>query len=163
MVLHADSEDWLDWANAKADLCLRSVHKSFHWFCHAAAHILDEVPSLWCALLHYTPGIYAEGYIVFVRPFICSLVCTSVLFVELLQGFTCNQQNDLCAQRRLCTQWVAKSARFFMLTAKTDETGQIPRLICIFLLRMSFVGFVVPLPTYWVKFLVYDVIFFILP
>ena len=36
----------LDWANAKADLCLRSAHKSFCWFYHVAAHILDEVPSL---------------------------------------------------------------------------------------------------------------------
>ena len=114
--------------------------------------------------LHYTPGIYAEGYIVFVLSFDRSLVCTSVLFVELLQSFTCNQQNDLCAQRRLCTQWVAKSASFFMRTAKTDQTGQMPRLICSFLLRIShFVGFVMRLLTYWMKFLVYDVLFFILP
>ena len=27
---------------------------------------------------HYTPGIYAEGYIVFVFPFVCSFVRTSV-------------------------------------------------------------------------------------
>ena len=47
----------------------------------------------------YTPGIYAEGYIVFVfrfirsyvRSFICSFVRTSVTFVELLQSFTCKQ------------------------------------------------------------------------
>ena len=50
--------------------------------------------------------------------------------------FKCNQQNDLCAQRRLCTQWLAKSARFFMRTAKTDQTGQMPRLICVFQLIM---------------------------
>ena len=30
------------------------------------------------------------------------------------------QQNDLCDQRSLCTQWIAKSTRFFMRTAKTD-------------------------------------------
>ena len=30
----------------QADLRLPSAHKSFCWFCHAAAHILDEVPSL---------------------------------------------------------------------------------------------------------------------
>ena len=77
---------------------------------------------------HLCRGLYS--FRLFVRPFICSLVCTSVPFVELLQSFTCNQQNDLCAQRRLCTQWVAKSERFFMRTAKTDQTGQMPRLIC---------------------------------
>ena len=84
---------------------------------------------------HLCRGLYS--FRLFVRPFICSLVCTSVPFVELLQSFTCNQQNDLCAQRRLCTQWVAKSARFFMRTAKTDQTGQMPKLICVFLLRRS--------------------------
>ena len=92
-------------------------------------------------------GVYSFRF--FVRPFICSLVCTSVPFVELLQSFTCNQQNDLCAQRRQCTQWVAKSARFFMRTAKTDQTGQMPRLIYVFLLcRSHFVGFVMRLLTY---------------
>ena len=109
----------------------------------------------------FMPRVYS--FRLFVRPFIYSLVCTSVLFVELLQSFTCNQQNDLFAQRRLCTQWVAKSARFFMRTAKTDQTGQMPRLICVFLLRIShFVGFVMRLLRYWMKFLVYDVLFFIL-
>ena len=34
---------------------------------------------------YYTPGIYTEGYIVFVFPFIRLFVCTSVPFVELLQ------------------------------------------------------------------------------
>ena len=48
---------------------------------------------------HYTPGIYAAGYIVFVFPFVrsyvrsfvCSFVRTSVSFVELLQSFTYKQ------------------------------------------------------------------------
>ena len=30
----------------QADLRLPSAHKSLCWFCHAAAHILDEVLSL---------------------------------------------------------------------------------------------------------------------
>ena len=88
---------------------------------------------------HLCRGVYS--FRLSVRPFICSFVCTSIPFVKLLQSFTCNQLNDLCAQRRLCTQWVAKSARFFMRTAKTDQTGQMPRLICVFLLRMSFCWF----------------------
>ena len=34
--LHADSEDWSDWA--EADLSLRWAHMSFCWFCYAAVH-----------------------------------------------------------------------------------------------------------------------------
>ena len=37
----AHSKDWSDWADAQADLSLRWVHKSFSWFYHAAAHILQ--------------------------------------------------------------------------------------------------------------------------
>ena len=36
--LHADNEDWLDWADAQADLGLRWAHMSFCWFGHEAAH-----------------------------------------------------------------------------------------------------------------------------
>ena len=37
--IHADSEDWSDWADAQADLSLHWAHRSFCWFCHVAAHI----------------------------------------------------------------------------------------------------------------------------
>ena len=37
--LHADSEDWSDWADAQADLSLRWAHKPFCWFCHEAAQL----------------------------------------------------------------------------------------------------------------------------
>ena len=41
-----------------------------------------------------------------------------------------------------------------MQTATTDQTGQMPRLICVFLLRIShFVGFVMRLLIYWMKIL----------
>ena len=46
--LHADSEDWSDWANAQADLSLHWVHKPFCWFCHEVAQLWnfdDAVPS----------------------------------------------------------------------------------------------------------------------
>ena len=29
--------------------------------------------------IHYSPGIYAEGYIVFVFPFLCSFICAFVI------------------------------------------------------------------------------------
>ena len=37
--LHVDIEDWSDWADAQADLSLRSAPLSFCWFCHAEANI----------------------------------------------------------------------------------------------------------------------------
>ena len=36
--LHADSEDWSDWADAQADLSLCWVHRLFCRFCQEAAH-----------------------------------------------------------------------------------------------------------------------------
>ena len=45
--LHADSEDWSDWADAQADLSLRWAHMPFCWFCPEAAQML-----LWCRLLY---------------------------------------------------------------------------------------------------------------
>ena len=33
--LNADSEDWSDWAKAKADLSLHWAHMPFCWICHA--------------------------------------------------------------------------------------------------------------------------------
>ena len=43
----------------------------------------------------------------------------------------------------LCAQWVAQGPSFFMRTAKTDQTGWMPRLIWVFAGRTChFVGFV---------------------
>ena len=33
------SEDWLDWADAQTYVSPRWAHRSFCWFCHAAAHM----------------------------------------------------------------------------------------------------------------------------
>ena len=41
--LHADTEDWSDWADAQADLSLHWSHISFCWFCHEAAHFNHAV------------------------------------------------------------------------------------------------------------------------
>ena len=37
--LSAQRRLWSDWAGAQADLSLRWAHRSFCWFCHAAAHL----------------------------------------------------------------------------------------------------------------------------
>ena len=37
---HADNEDWLDCADAQADVCLRWVHKSEGPFSHVVAHMI---------------------------------------------------------------------------------------------------------------------------
>ena len=38
-MIHADSEDWSDWADAQAELSFCSVRRSFYWFCHAQPHL----------------------------------------------------------------------------------------------------------------------------
>ena len=48
----------------------------------------DEMAFKWSYVKHnYTPGIYAEGYIVFVFPFVCSFVRTSFRHVEFASKF----------------------------------------------------------------------------
>ena len=47
--LHADSEDWSDWADAQADLSLRWAHMPFCWFWHEMAQKPFEEN---CRLLH---------------------------------------------------------------------------------------------------------------
>ena len=69
-----------------------------------------------------------------------------------------NQQNGLCAQRRLgsawastqsdqsslCAQWVAEDSMFLYVDSEdSDQTGRMPRLIWVFTGRKGhFVGFV---------------------
>ena len=36
-ILEVHGEDWSDWADAQTDLNLHWAHRSFCWFCHAAA------------------------------------------------------------------------------------------------------------------------------
>ena len=51
---------------------------------------LSDSPFILVFISYYTPGIYAEGYIVFVFPLVrmlCLFVCDSIPFVELLQSF----------------------------------------------------------------------------
>ena len=43
----AHSEDWLDWADAQADLSLRWAHMPFCWFCHEAAQVVWVLISTW--------------------------------------------------------------------------------------------------------------------
>ena len=54
-------------------------------------HFINRKPSVYRAIHYYTPGIYAEGYIVFVFPFVRSyvrlFVRTFVTFVEFASKF----------------------------------------------------------------------------
>ena len=43
--------------------------------------------SLPSRIVHLTPGIYADGYIVFAFPFVCSLVRNSGMLVEFMLKF----------------------------------------------------------------------------
>ena len=73
---------------------------------------------------------------------------TSMIWAAALQ----NQQNNLCAQWRLRSAWASTQSDQCLCcthqvqltierTAKTDQTGQMPRLICVFAGRMSFCWF----------------------
>ena len=79
---------WSDWANAQADLNLCWSHSPFCWFCHAVAHTImcpkysDRMALIRMILLHCLP-----------RP-----VCQNTYkWAASWQ----NQQNGMCAQRRL--------------------------------------------------------------
>ena len=41
--VHADREDWSDWADAKSDLSIGWAHRSFCWFCHVVADMCIHV------------------------------------------------------------------------------------------------------------------------
>ena len=59
---------------------------------------------------------------------------------------TCMPNEDIrqSDQSSLCALWVIKDRSFFMWTAKTDQTGQMPRLIWVFAgCTCHFVGFVI--------------------
>ena len=71
---HADSEDWSDWADTQADLCLRWMHRSFSWFCHAAVHVIQDNTTILVAcfdwLFHCT--------CTYIFCFACLIGCSSV-------------------------------------------------------------------------------------
>ena len=51
---------------------------TFIFSAHLAQFANGSANPAHCTIIHYTPGIYAEGYIVFVFPFVCSFVCSFV-------------------------------------------------------------------------------------
>ena len=66
---------------------IRFFHKEMEAYLVAEGLFDDELTEdgMWNS--HYTPGIYAEGYIVFFFPFVCSFVRTSITFVEFASKF----------------------------------------------------------------------------
>ena len=54
--LHAESEDWSDWADAQADLSLRWAHMPFCWFCHVAAQIKGKNIHVCCRSSYWIPN-----------------------------------------------------------------------------------------------------------
>ena len=47
---------------------------------------------------YYTPGIYAEGFIVFAFPFVCLTIRTSVMFVEFTTKFFTELQDSFSSE-----------------------------------------------------------------
>ena len=65
---------------------------------HTPVFLMTRLDFQRVLISNYTPGIYAEGYIVFIFPFVCSFVCNSVPFVELLRGCAGSPEPSLLAQ-----------------------------------------------------------------
>ena len=86
------------------------------------------------------------------------MVCVSDMIMNIWAVALQNQQNDLCALRRLRSAWASAQSDQSSLSAwrnlgslathwahseDSDQTGQIPRLIWVFAERtIHFVGFV---------------------
>ena len=70
------------------DACLQRFYLCLK-YTHCIGVFINNMPVDFCTI--YTPGINAEGYIVFVFPFVCSFVClfvrTSFCRVEFASKF----------------------------------------------------------------------------
>ena len=62
--LHADSEDWSDWADAQADPSLCWAHMSLCWFCHEAAQLKSAQKAGKIGIC-YSEGQKIENYVTF--------------------------------------------------------------------------------------------------
>ena len=74
MFLHADSEDWSDWADAQADLSLRWAHMPYCWFCRDAAHITNCLHTIYNYLHNniFCPGQnMQQTFLKFVEIYFC--------------------------------------------------------------------------------------------
>ena len=57
---HADSEDWSDRADAKADLSLRWEHMTYFWFCHEAYEYALSRMTIWPKISTLNFGIWSK-------------------------------------------------------------------------------------------------------
>ena len=108
---------WSDWADAQPDLRLRWAHMPFSCFCHEEAQMSNSIH----------PQLY-----------------------DIWQ----NQQNVMCTQQKLRSAWasaqsdqslhcalngyIATDLRFLCVDSKGDQTGWMPRLICLCWAHRSF-------------------------
>ena len=79
--LHAESEEWSDWADAQADLSSLGAPAIFFWFCHDMAQVLSErtvnIPVLSWAIVVCLCDKYQFNWHKF-----CSLTCFFVYEVN---------------------------------------------------------------------------------
>ena len=75
----------------------------------------SPLPQTFTVSLDYTPGIYAEGYIVFVFPFVCSSVTYVRLFV--LSYF--------CPVRGIASKFYVKVSQVGYISATTHQKAYI--------------------------------------
>ena len=78
--LHADSEDWSDWADAQADMSRRWAHMPLSWFCHEAAHVCMILCALICLCILF--------YIIFIPPAYEGVCCFQVVRQSVISSIT---------------------------------------------------------------------------
>ena len=72
--LHADSEDWSDWAATQANLSLRWAYRSFCWFCHAVTQMMVNHAQ--------TQGISAKLFSFGFKMFLWNSCMTELYFIH---------------------------------------------------------------------------------
>ena len=120
------------WASAQVDLSLRWAHSHFVgfvtrrliycWYFAALTWTNCELIGFWFGEVRLAPNIFKPRHDknnkMGVRP----------AKTQISLGM-----RPVWSESSLCAQWVAKDPEcFFMRTAKTDQTGRMPRLIWVF-------------------------------
>ena len=121
--LHADSDDWSDWADAQADLSLHWAHMPFGSFCHEAAQLVKTnakrvIMTNWAKQSHTSYCVctfrqkWMDGIVRVLRPF-NSISVTSRRWKD--------EHERLCAmKRRLGSGRISPPAGFEPATPWTE-------------------------------------------
>ena len=103
--LHANSEDWSDWAGAQSGPSLRWAHMPLCWFCHEAAHFT-------LYLSYLTPKTTCKKLVMpFINMVVLSNVVSSRLSLEpqAASATSRGQIREPAIDRRVC--WIGNNVQ----------------------------------------------------